>query len=222
MDETGLFEAMSTCRTIRRFEARPVPDELLRKVLTAATWAPSGGNRQPWRFVVVRDAALKRRLQELYQPIWKRFSTPYRESLAKLPEESRARTQRMVDSADHLADHLHEAPVIVVVCFSVSDVAVTDANLGRPAVVGGASIYTAVENLLLACRGVGLGGALTTLLCIEEPEVRKLLAIPDGWGTAAYIPIGYPAGKGHGRVWRKPVDKLVYLDGWEKPLFPSS
>ena len=77
MADIGLFEAMATCRTIRRFRSDPVPDELLRRVLTAATWAPSGGNRQPWRFVVVRDPTRKKALQELYLPLWERFSAAY-------------------------------------------------------------------------------------------------------------------------------------------------
>src|SRR5438477_12383245 len=102
MADIGLFEAMATCRTIRRFRPDPVPDELLRRVLTAATWAPSGGNRQPWRFVVVRDPARKKTLQELYLPLWERFSAAY---TARFADESPA-SRRMPGAADHLAHHL--------------------------------------------------------------------------------------------------------------------
>src|SRR5213594_2204446 len=114
MAEISLFEALRTCRTVRRLRPDPVPDELLRKVLTAATWAPSGGNRQPWRFLVVRDAERKRQLRDLYLPLWRTFSQAYTARLAGARSpESRARQERMLRSADHLAEHFHEAPVIV-------------------------------------------------------------------------------------------------------------
>src|SRR5438270_12045006 len=202
MAEISLFEALRTCRTVRRLRPDPVPDELLRKILTAATWAPSGGNRQPWRFLVVRDAERKRQLRELYLPLWRTFSQAYTAHLSGLPAEARARQERMVGSADHLAEHFHEAPVIVVVCVHIPELAITDAGLDRPSVVGGASIYPAVQNLMLACRAFGLGATLTTLLCLEEPKIRDLLAIPENWATAAYVPIGYPTGKGYGPLTR--------------------
>jgi nitroreductase len=96
--------------------------------------------------------------------------------------------------------------------------AITDANLARVSVVGGGSVYPAVENLLLACRAEGLGCVLTTLLCVCEPEVAALLAIPSSWGTAAAIPIGYPMLRGHGPITRRPVEELAFLDTWGKPV----
>lgn len=219
MADIELFEAMRTCRTVRRLRPDPIPDDLLRRVLTAATWAPSGGNRQPWRFVVVRDAGLKRGLKDLYLPLWQRFSQAYAQQMLSAAPEVQARNQRMLRSADHLAEHFDEAPVIVVVCVHMPELAITDAGLDRPPVVGGASIYPAVQNLMLACRGVGLGAALTTLLCMKEPEVSALLGIPPGWATCAHLPIGFPSGKGHGPTARKPVARVAYLDRWEQPLF---
>src|SRR5262245_41542048 len=208
MADMDLFEALRTTRTVRRLKPDPVPDDLLRTVLTAATWAPSGGNRQPWRFLVVRDAARKRALRDLYQPLWERFAAAYEARMIARAPEGRGRIERMMRAARHLADHLHEAPVIVVVCVRITELAITDAGLDRPSVVGGASIYPAVQNLLLACRAVGLGGALTTLLCQEEPAVRSLLGIPDGWATCAHVPIGHPAGRGHGPLAREPVETV--------------
>ncbi len=219
MPDIDVFEIMRTCRTVRRLRPDPVPDDLLRKVLTAATWAPSGGNRQPWRFLAVRDAALKRRLGELYLPVWRSFSQAYTAHVEAQPPELRARQERMIRSADHLAEHFHEVPVIVVVCVHTPDLAITDAGLDRPSVVGGASIYPAVQNLILACRAVGLGAALTTLLCFKEPEVRALLGIPEDWATCAHLPLGYPAGRAHGPVQRKPVENVSFLDRWDQPLF---
>jgi nitroreductase len=96
--------------------------------------------------------------------------------------------------------------------------AITDSGLSRISVVGGGSIYTAVENLLLACRAEGLGCVLTTLLCACEPEVTALLSIPSPWGTAAAIPIGYPILRGHGPITRRAVSELAFLDSWGQPL----
>ncbi len=107
--------------------------------------------------------------------------------------------------------------MLVVVCFNPPMLAVTDAKQDRVSVVGGGSIYPAVENLLLAARAEGLGCVLTTLLCAEEPEIKKLLDIPAGWGTAAMIPLGYPAGQGHGPISRKPVRELFFSDRWGIP-----
>lgn len=221
MAAIDLFEAMRTCRTVRRLRPDPVPEELLRQVLTAATWAPSGGNRQPWRFLVVRDVELKRRLGELYLPLWRTFSAAYASRVAAASPPSRARLERMVQAADHLAEHFHEAPVILVVCVHIPDLAITDAGRDRPPIVGGASIYPAVQNLILACRAVGLGAALTTLLCLKEPEVRALLSIPADWAPCAHLPVGYPATPGHGPVRRKPVESVAFLDRWDHPLFPQ-
>jgi nitroreductase len=95
--------------------------------------------------------------------------------------------------------------------------AITDADLARVSVVGGASVYPAVQNALLACRAEGLGCVLTTLLCRREDEVRKLLEIPEPWGTAAAIPIGYPVGRGHGPITRRPPEELAYADRWKSP-----
>src|SRR5436190_18469290 len=114
MAEISLFEALRTCRTVRRLRPDPVPDELLRKVLTAATWAPSGGNRQPWRFLVVRDAERKQQLHQLYLPLWREFSQAYTRRLDMLPATARGPHTRMLSAADHLAEHYHEAPVIIV------------------------------------------------------------------------------------------------------------
>src|SRR5262245_44480417 len=154
MERAGidLFEAMSTLRSVRRLRPDPIPDDLLRKVLTAATWAPNGGNRQGWRFIAVREAATKKALRDLYLPPWTAYENSHRPAIAKLPDGERERWNRLYDNARHLAEHYHEAPVIVVVCVHLPDLAITDAKLSRPSLVGGGSIYPAVQNLLLACR----------------------------------------------------------------------
>jgi len=166
----------------------------------------------------VKDPAKKTVLRDLYLPIWMSYENAHRPAVAKLPEPERTRVGKMYDTARHLGEHYHEAPVIVVVCVHIPDLAITDAKLSRPSIVGGGSIYPAVQNLLLACRACGLGATLTTLLCIEEPKVKQLLAIPDDWATAAHVPIGYPQGKGFGPLTRKPVEKVAFVDRWDNPL----
>jgi len=212
MSDVGLYEAQSSCRAVRRQRPDPIPDDVLRRVLRAATWAPSGGNTQPWRIVVVRDAARRRALRELYEPLWRRYAKTYRTATAELDGDAAARRDRMMAAADHLARHFDRSPVIAVFCFRPDLLAITDAGLGRASVVGGASIYPAVQNLLLACRAEGLGCVLTTLLCQAEAEVKSLLEIPDPWATAAAIPIGSPEGKGHGPLSRRPVERMAFLD----------
>jgi nitroreductase len=216
MAEIGLYEAMRTLRAVRRLRPDPIADDVLRRVIEAATWAPTGGNRQPWRVIVVKERAIKERLGSLYAQEYTKFIAGYRANLAKAEPAVRERTQRMLAASDYLSVHFGQSPVIAVFCFNPSELAVTDSSLSRVSVVGGGSIYPAVENLLLACRAEGLGCVLTTLLCACEPEVAALLAIPSPWGTAAAIPIGYPRLRGHGPITRRPVQELAFLDSWGK------
>jgi nitroreductase len=210
MSEIGLFEAMSTLRAVRRLRPDPIPDATLERVLQAATWAPTGANTQPWRIVLVRSAEAKAALGSLYSAAWAKYAGAYAGMLETLEDEERERQQRTLNAGDYLAEHFHETPVIAVFCFNPQMMAITDIKLDRVSVVGGGSIYTAVQNLLLAARAEGLGCVLTTLLCGVEPEVNELLSIPEGWGTAAAIPLGYPVGTGHGPIRRRPTSELVF------------
>jgi len=215
MAQMDVYEAMRTLRAVRRLKPEPIPADVLHRVLEAATFAPTGGNQQPWRIVAVRDAAKKQRLGELYSGRWYNYTKRFYPFPADMPAEVRARTERTLKAGNYLADHFGTTPVIAMFCFNPKNMAITDSEQkNRPSVVGGGSVYTAVENLLLACRAEGLGCVLTTLLCEREPEVRELLGIPDPWYTAAAIPIGYPVGRGHGPLIRRPVDQLVYADSW--------
>ena len=218
MSEVGLYEAMSTLRAVRRLRPDPIPEEVLRRVLEAASWAPTGGNRQPWRIVVVRDGEAKARLGGLYAERWKRFAGGYQKLIANLPEEAAEGSRKMLDAGDFLAEHFAETPAVLIFCFDPREMAITDAKLERISVVGGGSVYPAVQNLLLACRAEGLGCTLTTLLCECEAEVQELLGIPQDWGTACAIPIGYPRRGGHGPIRRRPTEKMVYLDRWGASL----
>lgn len=218
MSEIGLYEAMRTTRAVRKLRPDPIPDAVLRRVLQAATWAPSGGNRQPWRIVVVRAQATKDVFGRLYHELWGPYSAATRATFDGLPAASRARAERSLAAADYMAAHLHEAPVILVFCFDPRGLMITDRALSRPSVVGGASLYPAVQNALLACRAEGLGCVLTTMLCQVEAQIRPLLALPEPWGTAAFVPIGYPVGTGHGPLSRRPIEQMVYAERFGEAL----
>ena len=214
MSAESLYQLMGTQRAIRRLRPDPIPADVLRRVMQAAAWAPSGGNQQPWRMVMVHDRALKTRLGELYAVHWKRFTGGYLARFKDAPEERRRREERTVAAGNHLAAHMGDCPVVAVVCFNPKFMAVTDADLGRVSVVGGGSVYPAVQNLMLACQAEGVGCVLTTLLCMDEPAVRELLRIDPDWHTAAAIPMGYPMGGGYGPIARRPVEQLFYTDAW--------
>lgn len=211
MDLRETIESTGTCRHYRN---DPVPEELLRRVLDAARFAPTGGNRQGVRFVVVRDAARRRALADLYLPLWEQYAQ-------RAVSRPGAPLPALLRNADHMARHLAEIPVHIVVCAQTGDLMATDRHLDRVSVVAGASIYPSVQNLLLAARAEGLGTALTTLLCAVEPKVKDLLAIPDKVATAALIPMGYPA-KGFPRKLaqsRRPVEEIAFAETYDKPLF---
>lgn len=214
----NLREAMSTLRAVRRLKSDPIPDEVLGRVLEAATWAPTGGNVQPWRMIVVRQPAQRARLGELYAARWAAYAEAGRRQAEGASEEARAGTLKALEAGDFLAEHFHEVPAIVVFCFDPRRMAITDIDQPRPTVVGGGSIYPAVQNLLLAARAEGLGCVLTTLLCYDEPEVKALLDIPEAWGTAAHVPLGWPVRGGHGAITRRPLAKMAWADRWGDPF----
>jgi nitroreductase len=209
-----LYDAMSTLRAVRRLRPDPVPEDVLQRVFTAATWAPSGGNHQPWRIIAVRDPGKKQALEDLYRPRWEAYIPGYVEHMAHMAPEIREKSAKALEAGNYLSTHMHEAPVIAVFCYNPDNMAITDSEQPRPSVVGGGSVYPAVHNLLLACRNEGLGCVLTTLLCMEEPKVKALLDIPDEWYTCAHVPIGYAVGGGHGPIARRPAEQMIFRDSW--------
>lgn len=212
-----LYTAMSTQRAVRRLRFDPIPDDVLERVLQAACWAPTGANTQPWRIIVVTDPDKKAGLQRIYQPAWERYSAGARERMAAAGVGDDHPQHKMLAAGDALADHLHEAPVLLVFCADPAAMAITDAKLDRISMVGGASVYPAVQNVLLACVAEGLGCTLTTLHCLREPEVKELLVIPEGWATVALVPIGYPVGRGHGPITRRGPEVLAARDTFDAP-----
>ena len=184
-ETTDLFEIIRTTRSMRRLKPDPVPPELIRKILEAGVCAPSGGNMQRWRFLVVQDPAIKRTVGGLYKRGWHEIVAPRYRSGEPAPGASGDRFRRMLDAAEYLADHIHEAPVWIVPCLQGE----------TPTRTAGSSIYPAVQNMLLAARAVGLGATLTTLYLNYEQETEAALGLPPDWHSYALLPIGYPMGR---------------------------
>ena len=212
-DAGTLYSLLSTTRSIRRISNEPVPDDVLDRIVQAAVWAPSGGNRQPWRVIVVRDRAIKQTLSDLYVEEWAAYVDFNLAQMSDRSPETLERVRRQFDTGGALAAGLAEVPVVCVFVHDPSMLYVTDAGLGRHPVVGGASLYPAVQNLLLAARAEGLGGVITTLLCRREADMRTALSLPDNWAVHAVVPIGIPKGS-HGPLRRAPLGDMVFRDRW--------
>jgi nitroreductase len=203
------FDVVTTQRAIRRLKPDPIPEAVLRQIMDAAICAPSGGNRQGWSFLVIRDAATRARLGELYREAWDELmKVPYYAGAAKEPADSRA--GKMLASARHLGEHLGEAPVLVLACIAL------DPGV-KPTLTTGASIYPAVQNIMLAARALGIGSCITTIHRFRDAQVKALLGIPADVETAALIPLGYPLGK-FGRPPRRPLGEVAFADRWGRPL----
>jgi nitroreductase len=204
---TDIFEIMHTMRAMRRLKPDPVPDELIRKILLAGQAAASGGNTQRWRFLVLKDPEIKKKVQVYYKKAFDEVVGPRYRTSAPPPGSDPNRYRRQHSAVEYLTDHYHEAPVWIVACLEDGP------NPGR---VAGSSIYPAVENMLLAARALGLGSVLTTRHINYEKECDAAMGIPEGFRSYAILPIGYPMGR-FGPVGRGPLADVVYLDGWGKP-----
>lgn len=206
-------EAMRTIGTCRRYKPDDVPAEVVYRAVEAARFAPQGGNRQPTRLVVVRDRELKERLRDLYLVPWRKYyaaATAGTAGTGSLGEYDSA--QRAADAANRFAENLAEVPLIIAVCARIDALHVTDKELDRVPVVGGASIYPFVQNLCIALRVEGVATTLTTLLCEYEAEVKNLLEIPDEYLTACHVAAGYPERGFPTKLRRMAVEETTFLD----------
>jgi nitroreductase len=221
MSDIGLFEAIYSARSIRKLSSDPVPQELITRVLESATQASSAGNAQNWVFMVVRDAELRARLGAIYRKASDIASAVY--AARGRPEHlSEAQYQRTMTAGAWLWDHLAEAPVILIPCLRQRamperealppEISYDDeiAYLDR---IRGASIYPAIQNIILACRALGLGTVLTTNHIRCEDEVRNALGIPAEIASFALMPIGWPL-QNFGPLTRKPVHAVAFADRW--------
>jgi nitroreductase len=210
------LEAMRTIGSCRSYKPDDVPDEVVHRAVEAARFAPQGGNRQPTRLVVVRDRATKERLRDLYLVPWRKYYAAAIAGGPQLGEYDSAR--RAADAANRFAENLAEVPLIIVVCARIDLLHVTDKELGRVSVVGGASIYPFVQNLCLALRVEGVATTLTTLLCEYEEDVKELLGIPDEYLTACHVAAGYPARGFPTKLRRMAVGETTFLDRFDNSI----
>ena len=201
-----LFEIMESCRAMRRLKPDPVPDELVAKILRAGIYAPNGGNNQKWRFLVVKDPKIKKAVQVIYKKAYDEVIGPRYSSSAPPPGSDKEKYRRQHAAVEYLTEHYHEAPVWIVACLED----------GNPGPMSGASVYPAVQNMVLACRALGLGTTLTTRHMLHQKEADKALGLPEGVRSFAILPIGWPMGK-FGPVRRAPLSTVVYQDRWGVP-----
>ena len=199
-DDIGLFEAIYSQRAIRYFKSDPVPDELIHKLIEAGTKAPSGGNRQGWKFLVITDSGTKKKIGDYYEQGWEHAYG----AATSDPGQLQPHVHR---SAEHLARTMGEAPVLLMACIE---------HDGGPSTMGrGGSIFPSVQNILLAARALGLGSCLTSLHKRYEDEIKELLGIPENVETAALLPIGFPADNNrYGPTRRQPVEDVTYREQW--------
>jgi len=207
-EEMGLFEVMYNCRSMRRLDKKEVPEALLVKLIDAANQAPSGSNMQNGRWVVVRDAAVRKQLADLNRQSVEAYISPQSTRPESLPHQSAEKRQRMLKSVLWQMEHMHEIPALIVACMEFG-VEVDGRALGR----GAGSIWPGIQNLLLAARALGLGAAPTTLALRDQDAVRKVLDLPKTMAAFCVIPVGYPLGK-FGPVTRKPVAEIMRFDRW--------
>jgi nitroreductase len=206
-----LWDVMRTASAVRRYRPDPVDDAVLERCLEAATWAPSGGNQQPWRFVVLRSPEARAVITEGARKTWDKMADFYGLTIpAETDTDPRSRVMRA------MWEHMHvggNAPVCVAFC--------VQPQRGASDLQQGGSIFPAVQNFLLAARAQGLGAAITLWHGTCQTELRDIAAIPDDWRIATLITAGWPKGRHHA-VQRKGVDEVVAVDRWDRPWVPVS
>ena len=201
-EQAALFRALYTTRALRRLKPDPLPEELLFQLVDAAIRAPSGQNRQDWRFVVVSDLAIKALMQDAATDAWSRYQPQYAER-PELMDDLPPAKRLSLKSTAHLAYHIGEAPAVIVVCGA----------RGRHSTPGG-STFPAVQNLLLAARALGLGASIFQLAL--SPAVIEAIGVPEDQQAFCAVPVGYPTGR-PGPVRRRPVRQVAFRDRWGEP-----
>ncbi len=206
-EELPLLEGIRSARAIRRLKTDPVPSELIRKVCEAGTFDPSGGNRQPWIFVAVTEAERRAWIAERYLRAFRAYIDPAFAAADADPKFPEAKLRNM-KAALHLAEHLHEAPVQLFVAGRL--------RRSQPQLQ---ALFPAIQNILLACRAVGLGASLTTLHVSFGEEIDRYLGLSPEAPSCALLPIGWPKGK-FGQPPRQSVDDKLFFERFEPPSDP--
>ena len=213
-----LYDVMRTTFAARKFTDDKVSDETLHRILDNARFAPSGGNRQGWRVVVVRDQAKREQLIPLLKPVIRRYraqvvagENPYN---TVVPSTVSEEDIRQTELPAGFSDPYLKSPVLLLILVDLSVVASMDHSLQRVGLVSGASIYPFAWNILLAARNEGLGGTLTTFTAVQEPAVMELFDVPDKYAVCAVLPIGKPV-KQLTKLRRNPVSQFTTIDTFD-------
>lgn len=208
-----LLDGIMTTRALRRLSTTPIPEDVLWEILAAGQQGPSGGNIQPWQFLVVRDEATRRGLGEIYSRTYARYEKAMLAVAPPQRPENEASWQRTLAASRHLAQHFGESPAIIAIAMADISMELTDEYGPLDVGTAFASAYPAVQNLILAARHHGVGTALTTVYRIEHDAVRDCLSIPKTHQVIALLPLGYPLGK-FGVAKRRPVETVTHWDSW--------
>lgn len=218
-----LEAVMRTTGAVRAFKDEAIPNSEVWAVLDAARYAPSGGNRQGWAVILIKEPALRLQIREHYVLGWREYMAHVEAGLVPFaPGPDGSWHEPAVDLADarlvaqpnDFADNLESAPVMLVVAVDLTQLAVTDNGLSRQSIVGGASIYPFVQNIILAANARGLAGVVTTVLTREEAQLRALLHIPEPWAIAALVALGRPR-RAVRRLTRRQVSEFTTIDRFD-------
>ncbi len=211
---TELYDGIMTTRSMRRFTDEPVTDDEIERILAAAVQAPSGGNIQPYQFVVVTDEARRRAIGDIYKRAYDRYEPAVLKLIPPFPDaEAQRRHERNWAASRHLAETIGTAPAMVLVVMPRISMTVRDEDGDMDVGPTYASVYPAVQNLALAARALGIGTVLTTVYRIHEDEVRAVCGIPDRYEIAALLPVGRPTGN-WGVATRRPARSITNWNEW--------
>ncbi|SPM26648.1 nitroreductase family protein [Mycobacterium terramassiliense] len=217
-----LYDVMRSTPAVREFADDPLPDEVLARILDNARFAPTGGNRQGVRVIVLRDAQTRSTLADLGLPAARRYIAQLAHGESPWnplqPSGVDASTIEATEPPAQMSAPIREAPVVLVILVDLAVVAATDQDLDRVGVVPGASVYPFVWNVLLAARNEGYGGVLTTMAVAEEPRVKELLGVPDSYAIAAVVPLGRPV-RQVTKLRRRPVPEFATRERFDGAPF---
>jgi nitroreductase len=225
-----LRDVMRTTPATREFTEEEVSDHEVLALLDVARFAPSGGNRQGWQVIVLKDPTIRRRIRDLYVLCWREYMAHvYAGLVAFAPLDNGKWTGPAIDlevaratpTPMQFSDHLDEVPVLLVLVVELAQLAVTDNGLDRQSIVGGASVYPFAHNILLAARDVGLAGVMTTVLARQEPAVNEVLGIPTGFAVAGLLALGHPV-KVITKLKRAEVPEFTTVDRFDGARFSPS
>jgi nitroreductase len=223
-----LADALRTTGAVREFTDEPVDDQMLATVLDLARFAPSGGNRQAWRVIVVRDPDQRRRVRDHYLEGWHEYVghvlagvvpfSPLATAAQRAAADAHLGAARALSRPDGFAETLDRVPALLVVAADLGALAATDRDLTRYQMVGGASVYPFVWSILLAARDLDLGGVMTTVATRHEVALRATLHLPDTFAVAAVVALGHPRRRPT-RLTRHPVESFTTIDSFDGPPF---